>query len=58
MPPVNQGNRAALVTWTVITSFLFITATILAIYFYVDASGQAQRADPDETEISERGRRG
>lgn len=39
MPPVNQGSRAALVTWTVITSILFVTATILAIYFYVDASG-------------------
>jgi hypothetical protein len=39
MPPVTQGSRAALVTWTVITSILFVTATILAIYFYVDASG-------------------
>lgn len=39
MPSVNQGSRAAIVTWTVITSILFVTATILAIYFYVDATG-------------------
>ncbi len=38
MPPVNQGSRAALVTWTVVTSFLFVTATIFGIYFYVEAS--------------------
>lgn len=34
MPPSNQGSRAALVTWTVITSILFVTATILAIVAY------------------------
>lgn len=34
MPPSNQGSRAALITWTVITSILFVTATILAIIFY------------------------
>ncbi|MGH7179995.1 MAG: hypothetical protein ACREJC_21640 [Tepidisphaeraceae bacterium] len=38
MPPVNQGSRAALVTWTVVTSFLFVTATIFGIYFYVEAA--------------------
>ena len=42
MPPVNQGSRAALVVWTVITSFLFIVATIFAIYFYVDADAGQQ----------------
>ncbi|HMO26073.1 MAG TPA: hypothetical protein PKB10_07370, partial [Tepidisphaeraceae bacterium] len=34
MPPSNQGSRAALVTWTVITSILFVTTTILAIVAY------------------------
>jgi len=34
MPPSTQGSRAALITWTVITSILFVTATILAIVFY------------------------
>ena len=40
MPPptANQGSRAVLVTWTVITAILFVTATVFAIYFYVDAS--------------------
>ncbi|MBC8107552.1 MAG: hypothetical protein H7Z14_13250 [Anaerolineae bacterium] len=38
MPPVNQGSRTALVTWTVVTSFLFVLATIFAIYYYVDAN--------------------
>ena len=37
-PPANQGSRAVLVTWTVITAILFVTATVFAIYFYVDAS--------------------
>ncbi len=38
MPQVsNPGSRAALVTWTVVTSILAVTATIMAIYFYVDA---------------------
>jgi regulator of replication initiation timing len=37
MPPVTQSNRTALVVWTVITSFLFVIMTIVAIYFYVDA---------------------
>jgi regulator of replication initiation timing len=44
MPPVNQGSRAALVVWTVITSFLFIVATIFAIYFYVDADSSRKAA--------------
>jgi predicted nucleic acid-binding Zn-ribbon protein len=44
MPPVNQGSRAALVVWTVITSFLFIVATIFAIYFYVDADSSRKTA--------------
>lgn len=38
MPPTNQGSRTALVTWTVVTSFLFVIATIFAIYYYVDAN--------------------
>ena len=38
MPPVNQGSRTAMVTWTVVTSFLFVVATVFAIYEYVEAS--------------------
>lgn len=34
--PVNQGSRAALITWTVITSILFVVATVFAIYYYVE----------------------
>src|SRR5262249_45733407 len=46
MPPVNpQGSRTALITWTVVTSFLFVTATIFAIYFYVERSRVQQQYD-------------
>ena len=40
MPPpaANQGSRAALVTWTVVSCILFVTATVFAIYFYVDST--------------------
>src|SRR5688572_20688793 len=39
MPPINQpGSRGALITWSVICSILFVTATIFAIYYYVVAS--------------------
>lgn len=39
MPPINQqGSRGALITWSVICSILFVTATIFAIYYYVLAS--------------------
>jgi hypothetical protein len=43
-PPANQGSRAVLVTWTVITAILFVTATVFAIYFYVDASKVSELA--------------
>jgi len=43
-PPANQGSRAALVTWTVVTAILFVTATVFAIYFYVDASKVSELA--------------
>lgn len=39
MPAINQqGSRGALITWSVICSILFVTATIFAIYYYVVAS--------------------
>jgi hypothetical protein len=43
-PPANQGSRAVLVTWTVVTAILFVTATVFAIYFYVDASKVSELA--------------
>jgi hypothetical protein len=39
MPPplqTNTGSRAALITWTVITSILFVVSTVLAIFANVD----------------------
>lgn len=39
MPPPIQsqgGSRAALITWTVITSILFVVSTVLAIFAHVD----------------------
>ncbi|HRK32463.1 MAG TPA: hypothetical protein PLD59_15470, partial [Tepidisphaeraceae bacterium] len=44
MVPANQGSRGALVTWTVVTTILFVTATIFAIYFYVAADNTAREA--------------
>jgi predicted nucleic acid-binding Zn-ribbon protein len=38
MPPVNQGSRTALITWTVAMSIACVTAVILCFYFYIDAS--------------------
>jgi len=37
-PPIQQqgGSKAALITWTVITSILFVVATVLAIFAHVD----------------------
>lgn len=37
-PPIPQqtGSKAALITWTVITSILFVVATVLAIFAHVD----------------------
>jgi hypothetical protein len=34
-----------LITWTVVTSFLFVISAIFAIYFYVDASKNAEQLD-------------
>ena len=44
MPPpaANQGSRAALVTWTVTSVILFVTATVFAAYFYVESNKVAQ----------------
>lgn len=38
MTPANQGSRGALIGWTVATTILFVTATIFAIYYYVEAN--------------------
>ena len=39
-PPIQQqsGSRAALVTWTVVTSILFVIATVLAIFAMVNGN--------------------
>ena len=48
MPPVSpQGSRTAMITWTVVSSILWLTATIFAIYFYVAAN----KLDKDLTDI-------
>jgi hypothetical protein len=49
MPPVNQGSRSALVTWTVVTTILFVTATIIAIYSFVDANDVRAKANTTAT---------
>jgi hypothetical protein len=49
MPPITPagtaGSRTALVGWTVVTSILFVVATIFAIYFYVDSDRVNKRLD-------------
>jgi hypothetical protein len=52
-PPANQGSRAVLVTWTVITAILFVTATVFAIYFYVDASKVAELAKTNSAKYAD-----
>ena len=48
MPPPyqqNTGSKAALVTWTVITSILFVVATVLAIFAYLDRNNVVTERD-------------
>jgi hypothetical protein len=52
-PPANQGSRAALVTWTVVTAILFVTATVFAIYFYVDSTKVAELAKTNAGKYSD-----
>ena len=50
MPPPfqqNTGSKAALVTWTVITSILFVVATVLAIFAYLDRNNVVTERDTD-----------
>ncbi len=46
-PPIQQqgGSKAALITWTVITSILFVVATVLAIFANVDRQKIQQEKD-------------
>ena len=50
MPPISQqGSRGALITWSVVCSILFVTATIFAIYYYVVANEATQKlSDQDK----------
>lgn len=46
MPPVSQqGSRAALLTWSVVTGMLAVVATFFAIYFYVENSKTTLKLD-------------
>ncbi|MDQ3439980.1 MAG: hypothetical protein M3478_06470 [Planctomycetota bacterium] len=46
MPPINQqGSRGALITWSVVCSILFVTATIFAIYYHVVATEATTKLD-------------
>lgn len=53
MAVATQGSRVALVTWTVITSFLFVAATIVAVTFYVEADRVSKQADSTRARYSE-----
>ena len=46
-PPIqsNSGSRAALITWTVVTSILFVVATVLAIFAHVEANRLSTEKD-------------
>ena len=43
MPPVNQGSKAALITWTVVATVIGITCLVLALIFYVGRNDAEQR---------------
>lgn len=51
-PPISQqsGSKAALITWTVITSILFVVATVLAIFAHVDKN----RIELERTQLESR----
>ncbi|HEV2296575.1 MAG TPA: hypothetical protein VGR35_22215 [Tepidisphaeraceae bacterium] len=54
MPPINQqGSRGALITWSVICSILFVTATIFAIYFYVVANDATTKLSEQEKKYAD-----
>jgi hypothetical protein len=53
MPPVNQGSRTALITWTVAMSIACVTAIILCFYFYIDASHAREALGTAQTKYKE-----
>jgi hypothetical protein len=53
MPPVNQGSRTALITWTVAMSIACVTAIILCFYFYIDASHAREALTSAQTKYKE-----
>jgi hypothetical protein len=53
MPPINQGSRTALITWTVAMSIACVTAIILCFYFYIDASHAREALTTAQTKYKE-----
>lgn len=53
MTPANQGSRGALIGWTVTTTILFATATIFAIYYYVEANRVTKEAQSTASKFRE-----
>ncbi len=53
MPPVNPGSRTTLIVWTVLVSIIGVTASILAIYFYVDMNRVTERLDNQAKQFGE-----
>jgi hypothetical protein len=54
-PPIqsNAGSRAALITWTVITSILFVVAAVLAIFAHVDRNKVAAELKQSQQKYAE-----
>jgi hypothetical protein len=54
MPPVNQSSsRTALLTWTVISVVLAGLSTILAVYFYLNATGTTETLQGEMRQLQE-----
>ncbi len=55
MPPINQGSRGGLITAVVIFTILFVTATIFAIIYSVEARRLSEELDTTRQRYSEVG---
>ncbi len=53
MPPVNQGNKAALITWTVVATVFGITMAVLALIAYTGQNEAEVAVETQRTSFGE-----
>ena len=52
MPPVNQGSKAALITWTVIATVFGITMAVLALITYAGKNDVQAQLNAERTQFN------